>query len=83
VKTAGNTVETVPRSQLEQACTDLLRPMITTFVQALVGAEADRFCGGVVMCSEERTKGTGAGTHPRRGDRTADPQPRTGTYFRD
>ena len=31
---------------LEQASPDLLRAMVTTFAEALMGAEADAICGG-------------------------------------
>ena len=42
--------------QLGQASPDLLRQMITTFVQALMGAEADAVCGAEYgVRSEERT----------------------------
>jgi len=45
--------------QLGQASPDLLRQMITTFVQALMGAEADAVCGAEYgVHSEERTKPT-------------------------
>ena len=41
--------------QLGQASPDLLRQMITTFVQALMGAEADAVCGAEYgVRSEER-----------------------------
>ena len=42
--------------QLGQASPDLLRAMLTTFVQALMGAEADAVCGAPFGArSEERT----------------------------
>jgi putative transposase len=42
--------------QLGQASPDLLRQMITTFVQALTGAEADAVCGADYgVRSDERT----------------------------
>jgi putative transposase len=42
--------------QLGQASPDLLRQMITTFVSALMGAEADAVCGAEYgVRSEERT----------------------------
>jgi putative transposase len=44
------------RKQLAEADTDLLREMVRSFAEALMGAEADAVCGapyGVV--SEERT----------------------------
>ncbi len=40
----------------ERAEPDLLRSMLSTFVQALMGAEADAICGARCgACSEERT----------------------------
>ncbi len=33
------------RKQLKEADTDLLREMLSTFVQTLMGAEADAVCG--------------------------------------
>ena len=42
--------------QLAQASPDLLRAMVTTFAQALMGAEADAVCGaGYGERSDERT----------------------------
>src|ERR1700761_2328503 len=42
--------------QLGQASPDLLRQMITTFVSALMGAEADAICGAEYgVRSEDRT----------------------------
>ena len=41
--------------QLEQASPDLLREMVRTFAQALMGAEADALCGaGFGERSEDR-----------------------------
>jgi len=73
--------------QLGQASPDLLRQMITTFVQALMGAEADVVCGAEYgVRSEERTNtrnryrrrewDTRAGTIE-----LAIPKLRTGSYF--
>ena len=52
--------------QLAQASPDLLRSMVQTFAEALMGAEADAVCGAAYgeRC-QERTNtrnGTGAGT---------------------
>jgi hypothetical protein len=42
--------------QLAQASPDLLRAMVSTFAEALMGAEADAICGGAYgERSEERT----------------------------
>ena len=42
--------------QLSQASSDLLRAMLSSFVQALMGAEADAVCGAEYgMRSSERT----------------------------
>jgi transposase-like protein len=73
--------------QLGQASPDLLRQMITTFVQALMGAEADAVCGAEYgVRSEERTNtrngyrrrdwATRAGTIE-----LAIPKLRSGSYF--
>ena len=35
------------RKQLEEADVDLLREMVATFVQALMGVEADAVCGAL------------------------------------
>jgi transposase-like protein len=52
--------------QLAQASPDLLRSMVQTFAEALMGAEAEAVCGvGYAERSSERTNtrnGTGAGT---------------------
>ena len=53
--------------QLIQARLDLLRAMVTTFAEGLMGAEADAVCGaGYGERSQERTKhpvtATGGGT---------------------
>ena len=46
--------------QLTQASPDLLRQMISTFVQALMGAEADAICGaGYAVRSEQRNTRNG------------------------
>ena len=58
---------------LERAEPDLLRTMLSTFVQALMSAEADAICGaGYGERSPERT-------NSRNGYRTRDFDTRTGT----
>src|SRR3954453_1905104 len=73
--------------QLGQASPDLLRQMITTFVQALMGAEADAVCGAEYgVRSDERTN-TRNGYRRREGDTRAGtielaiPKLREGSYF--
>ena len=75
--------------QLGEASPDLLRQMITTFVQALMGAEADAVCGAEYgMRSEERTN-TRNGYRHRDWDTRAGtidvaiPKLRSGSYFPD
>ena len=75
--------------QLEQASPDLLRQMITTFVQALMGAEADAVCGaGYGVRSDERTN-IRNGYRRRDWDSRAGtlelaiPKLRSGSYFPD
>ena len=75
--------------QLGQASPDLLRQMITTFVQALMGAEADGVCGAEYgVRSEERTN-TRNGYRHREWDTRAGtidlaiPKLRSGSYFPD
>ena len=75
--------------QLGQASPDLLRQMITTFVQALMGAEADAVCGAEYgMRSEERAN-TRNGYRHRDWDTRAGtidvaiPKLRSGSYFPD
>jgi putative transposase len=75
--------------QLGQASPDLLRQMITTFVQALMGAEADAVCGAEYgVRSEERTN-TRNGYRNRDWDTRvgtidlAIPKLRSGSYFPD
>jgi transposase-like protein len=75
--------------QLAQASPDLLRSMLSTFVQALMGAEADAVCGaGYGQRSEERTN-TRNGYRIRTWDTRAGtvelalPKLRTGSYFPD
>ena len=58
---------------LERAEPDLLRSMLSTFIQALMGAEADAICGAPYgVCSPERT-------NSRNGYRTRDFDTRAGT----
>ena len=66
--------------QLEQASPDLLRAMVTTFAEALMGAEADAVCGAPFgVRSEERVntrngyRRPGVG-HPGRQHRAGDPE---------
>jgi putative transposase len=75
--------------QLAQSSPDLLRAMLTTFVQALMGAEADAVCGaGYRVRSEERTN-TRNGYRARDWDTRAGsielaiPKLRQGSYFPD
>ena len=75
--------------QLGQASPDLLRQMITTFVTALMGAEADSICGAEYgVRSEERTN-TRNGYRNRDWDtrvgtiELAIPKLRSGSYFPD
>jgi putative transposase len=61
------------RKQLEEADVDLLREMVSTFVQALMGAEADAVCGALYgERSPERV-------NRRNGYRTRDFDTRVGT----
>jgi len=73
--------------QLAQASPDLLRAMVSTFVQALMGAEADAVCGaGYGERSEERVN-TRNGYRRREWDTRAGsielaiPRLRQGSYF--
>src|SRR4051812_32053491 len=75
--------------QLGQASPDLLRQMITTFVQALMGAEADAVCGAEYgVRSEERTNTRNGYRHGEWDTRAgtidvAIPKLRSGSYFPD
>ena len=42
------------RKHLEEADTDLLRELVATFVQALMGAEADAACGAARLFPRAR-----------------------------
>ena len=75
--------------QLSQASPDLLREMITTFAEALMGAEADAVCGAPFgVRSPDRTN-TRNGYRPRDWDTRAGtiglaiPKLRSGSYFPD
>ncbi len=75
--------------QLAQASPDLLRAMVTTFAEALMGAEADAVCGAPFgVRSEERTN-TRNGYRSREWDTRAGsvelaiPKLRQGSYFPD
>jgi transposase-like protein len=75
--------------QLSQASSDLLRAMLSSFVQALMGAEADAVCGAEYgMRSSERTN-TRNGYRSRKWDTRAGtielaiPKLRSGSYFPD
>lgn len=75
--------------QLTQASPDLLRQMISTFVEALMGAEADAVCGaGYGVRSDER-RNTRNGYRVREWDTRAGtvelaiPTLRSGSYFPD
>src|SRR5699024_4413828 len=74
---------------LAQASPDLLRQMLTTFINALMSADADAVCGaGYGKVSEERTNRRN-GYRPRRFDTRAGslqidiPKLREGSYFPD
>jgi transposase-like protein len=75
--------------QLGQASPDLLRQMITTFVQALMGAEADAVCGGEYGVRSQERINTGNGYRHRDWDTRvgtidlAVPKLRQGSYFPD
>jgi putative transposase len=75
--------------QLAQASPDLLRAMVATFAEALMGADADAVCGAPFgVRSEERTN-TRNGYRRREWDTRAGsielaiPKLRTGSYFPD
>jgi len=77
------------QEQLAQASPDLLRSMVATFAEALMGAEADAVCGaGYGQRSEERTS-TRNGYRRREWDTRAGsislaiPKLRAGSYFPD
>jgi transposase-like protein len=73
--------------QLAEASPDLLRQMITTFVQALMGAEADAVCGAEYGARSEERTNTRNGYRRREWDTRAGtielaiPKLRSGSYF--
>lgn len=75
--------------QLEQASPDLLRSMLTTFIDALMGAEADAVCGaGYGQAGPERTNSRNGYRHRDFDTRAgtldvAIPKLRQGSYFPD
>ncbi|MET4097719.1 transposase, partial [Arthrobacter sp. UYCu712] len=75
--------------QLEQASPDLMRSMLTTFINALMSAEADAVCGaGYGARSEARTNSRNGYRHRDFDTRTgtldvAIPKLRQGSYFPD
>ena len=75
--------------QLSQASPDLLRAMLQTFAEALMSADADAVCGaGYGQRNPDRTNtpqrlpAPRLG-HPRRVDRSGDPEAAGGSYFPD
>ena len=75
--------------QLALASPDLLRAMVTTFAEALMGAEVDAVCGAPFgVRSEERTNTRNGYRHRQWDTRTgsvelAIPKLRSGSYFPD
>ena len=75
--------------QLEQASPDLMRQMLTTFINALMSAEAEAVCGAEYgQISTDRTNSRNGYRHRDFDTRTgtldvAIPKLRTGTYFPD
>jgi putative transposase len=75
--------------QLEQASPDLLRQLVATFVQALMGAEADAVCGAEFGARSADRVNTRNGYRRREWDTRAGtievaiPKLRTGSYFPD
>ncbi len=75
--------------QLAQASPDLLREMITTFAQALMGAEADAVCGAPFGVRSPERSNTRNGYRTREWDTRAGtiglaiPKLRQGSYFPD
>ncbi len=75
--------------QLDQASPDLLRAMLTTFVQALMGAEADAVCGAPFGARSQERSNTRNGYRHREWDTRAGtidvaiPKLRQGSYFPD
>jgi putative transposase len=77
------------QEQLAEASPDLLRQMITTFVQALMGAEADAVCGAEYGVRSGERANTRNGYRRRDWDTRAGtielaiPKLRSGSYFPD
>jgi transposase-like protein len=75
--------------QLAQASPDLLRAMVATFAEALMGAEADAVCGAAYGERSEERKNTRNGYRRREWDTRAGsiglaiPKLRHGSYFPD
>ena len=75
--------------QLAQASPDLLRAMVPTFAEALMGAEADAVCGAAYGERSEERKNTRNGYRRREWDTRAGsiglaiPKLRQGSYFPD
>lgn len=75
--------------QLTQASPDLLRAMLSTFVEALMGAEADAVCGAPFGARSDERVNTRNGYRPRQWDtrvgsiEVAIPKLRSGSYFPD
>ena len=77
------------RKHLEEADTDLLREMVHTFIQALMGAEVDALCGAAYGERTPDRTNRRNGVRPRRFDTRAGtialgiPKLRSGSYFPD
>ncbi len=77
------------RNRVEHADTDLLRSMVTTFAEALMGAEADAVCGAAYGERSGERINSRNGYRERQWDTRAGsidlaiPKLRTGTYFPD
>ncbi len=75
--------------QIDRAEPDLLRAMLRTFVQALMGAEADAICGAPFGARSEERVNVRNGYRPRDWDTRAGtmelaiPKLRSGSYFPD
>jgi putative transposase len=75
--------------QLTQASPDLLRQMLSTFVEALMGADADAICGALYGERSDERVNTRNGYRRRSWDtrvgtiELAIPKTRTGSYFPD
>ena len=75
--------------QLSQASTDLLRQMLTTFINPLMSADADAVCGAAWDERSDARTNTRNGyrhrdfRHPRRHDRHGDPETAQRLHFPD